>query len=112
MSEDGTMARMDDLVAFAQRHGLKIGTIRDLIAYRARKDHLVEQTAEARFGAAGAAAWTAQTFLNKATGDEQIALVKGGRSREPTLGADARLDLFADVFGEEGASAAACSKAR
>jgi 3,4-dihydroxy 2-butanone 4-phosphate synthase/GTP cyclohydrolase II len=46
MREDGTMARMDDLVAFAQRHGLKIGTIRDLIAYRLKKDHLVEQTAE------------------------------------------------------------------
>ena len=48
MREDGTMARMDDLVAFAQLHGLKIGTIRDLIAYRLKKDHLVEQTGEAQ----------------------------------------------------------------
>jgi 3,4-dihydroxy 2-butanone 4-phosphate synthase/GTP cyclohydrolase II len=56
MKEDGTMARMDDLIAFAQLHGLKIGTIRDLIAYRLKKDHLVEQTAEPSSKAAGAAA--------------------------------------------------------
>ena len=47
MNEDGTMARMDDLVAFAQFHTLKIGTIRDLIAYRRRYDHLIEKRAEA-----------------------------------------------------------------
>src|ERR1700761_8193213 len=49
MKEDGTMARLDDLVAFAQRHGLKIGTIRDLIAYRRRHDHLVERREEMPF---------------------------------------------------------------
>ena len=43
MREDGTMARLDDLMDFARAHGLKIGTIRDLIAYRLKKDHLVEQ---------------------------------------------------------------------
>src|SRR5881628_595223 len=51
MREDGTMARMDDLVAFAQRHGLKVGTIRDLIAYRLKKDHLVERVASSPFTA-------------------------------------------------------------
>src|SRR3546814_8862308 len=49
MKDDGTMARMDDLVAFAQLHNLKIGTIRDLIAYRRRYDHLVECVAELPF---------------------------------------------------------------
>src|SRR6187455_2625905 len=77
MSEDGSMARMDDLFAFAQLHGLRIGTIRDLIAYRLRKDRLVEQTAEARFESRWGGTWTARTFLNKASGVEQIALVKG-----------------------------------
>ena len=38
MNDDGTMARLPDLVAFAQRHGLKIGTIADLIAYRRRTE--------------------------------------------------------------------------
>src|SRR3954468_19694108 len=49
MKDDGTMARLDDLVAFAQRHGLKIGTIRDLIAYRRRHDHNVEKVTETNF---------------------------------------------------------------
>src|ERR671913_2265355 len=74
MREDGTMARMDDLVAFAQLHGLKVGTIRDPIAYRLKKDHLVEQTAEAQFESRWGGTWTARTFLNKALGNEQIAL--------------------------------------
>ena len=46
MREDGTMARLDDLMDFARAHGLKIGTIRDLIAYRLKKDHLVERVAD------------------------------------------------------------------
>ena len=49
MREDGTMARLDDLMEFARLHSLKIGTIRDLIAYRLKKDHMVEQVAETRF---------------------------------------------------------------
>ena len=55
MNDDGTMARLPDLVAFAQRHGLKIGTIADLIAYRRRYDNLVNETA-ARRGPVGSAA--------------------------------------------------------
>src|ERR1043166_215527 len=47
MREDGTMARLEDLMDFARGHGLKIGTIRDLIAYRLKKDHLVEKVSTA-----------------------------------------------------------------
>src|SRR5262249_56182722 len=46
MNDDGTMARLPDLVQFAQLHGLKIATIADLIAYRLRYDHLVKVVAE------------------------------------------------------------------
>ena len=46
MNDDGTMARMPDLVAFAQRHGLKIGTIEDLIGYRLRNDQIVKRGGE------------------------------------------------------------------
>src|SRR5690606_11788717 len=49
MNDDGTMARRDDLIAFAQRHGLKIGTIADLIAYRRRHDRIVERHLETTF---------------------------------------------------------------
>jgi 3,4-dihydroxy 2-butanone 4-phosphate synthase/GTP cyclohydrolase II len=101
MREDGTMARMDDLVAFAQRHGLRIGTIRDLIAYRLKKDHLVEQTAEAEFDSRWGGRWTAKSFLNKALGTEQVALVKGRIDpKRPTLVRMHQLSLFADAFGE------------
>jgi 3,4-dihydroxy 2-butanone 4-phosphate synthase / GTP cyclohydrolase II len=106
MREDGTMARLDDLVSFAQLHGLKVGTIRDLIAYRLRKDHLVEQTAEASFESRWGGTWTARTFLNKALGNEQIALVKGRIDpASPTLVRMHALNMFEDAFGEANARA-------
>jgi 3,4-dihydroxy 2-butanone 4-phosphate synthase/GTP cyclohydrolase II len=98
------MARMDDLVAFAQRHGLKIGTIRDLIAYRLKKDHLVEQTGEAAFESRWGGTWTAKAFLNKAVGTETVALVKGEIDpSKPVLVRMHQLGLFGDVFGEANA---------
>ena len=103
MNDDGTMSRLDDLVGFAQLHNLKIGTIRDLIAYRRRHDHLVEKRAEAKFTSRWGGEWTAMTFWNKATGSEQIALVKGKVDpSRPTLVRMHALSTFADVFGEEG----------
>jgi 3,4-dihydroxy 2-butanone 4-phosphate synthase/GTP cyclohydrolase II len=103
MKDDGTMARMDDLVAFAQLHNLKIGTIRDLIAYRRRHDHLVEKRAEARFTSDWGGEWTALTFWNKATESEQVALVKGRIDpSKPTLVRMHALSPFSDIFGEGG----------
>jgi 3,4-dihydroxy 2-butanone 4-phosphate synthase / GTP cyclohydrolase II len=101
MNEDGTMSRMDDLVAFAQLHNLKIGTIRDLIAYRRRYDHLVEKRAEMTFQSRWGGDWRAVTYHNKATGDETIALVKGRIDPEkPTLVRMHTASWFVDMFGE------------
>ena len=101
MNEDGTMSRLDDLVGFAQRHALKIGTIRDLIAYRRRHDHLVEKRAEMSFESRWGGQWRALTYFNKATGDEQVALVKGRIDPErPTLVRMHTLSYFVDAFGE------------
>ena len=101
MNDDGTMARLDDLVAFAQLHNLKIGTIRDLIAYRRRHDHLVEKRAEAKFTSRWGGEWRAITFFNKATHTEQIALVKGRiEPGKPALVRMHALSTFADIFGE------------
>src|SRR5690349_5908801 len=77
MGDDGTMARLDDLMDFARAHSLKIGTIRDLIAYRLKKDHMVDAVAETRFAASSGADWLARVFRDRATGDEQLALVHG-----------------------------------
>ena len=101
MREDGTMARLDDLMDFARGHGLKIGTIRDLIAYRLKKDHMVERVSETRFAARSGAQWTAQVFRDKASGEEQLALVHGGIDpSRPTLVRMHSIDLFADLLGE------------
>lgn len=101
MNEDGTMSRLDDLVGFAQLHNLKIGTIRDLIAYRRRHDHLVEKRAEMAFESKWGGQWKAMTFHNKATGDETIALVKGKIDpARPTLVRMHTASYFVDMFGE------------
>ena len=103
MNEDGSMARMDDLVSFAQLHGLKIGTIRDLIAYRRRYDHLVEKMSEARFVSRWGGEWTTRAYRNKATGTEQVALVKGRIDpSKPVLVRMHAVSPFSDMFGEAG----------
>ena len=102
MNDDGTMARLDDLVAFAQRHNLKIGTIRDLIAYRRRHDHLLERRMDTRFTSRWGGEWTAISFYNKAVGSETMALVKGHIDpAKPTLVRMHTLSVFADTFGEK-----------
>ena len=104
MNEDGTMARMDDLVSFAQLHGLKIGTIRDLIAYRRRYDHLVRLEAESTFQSRWGGEWSVRAYRNTATGTEQVALVKGRIDpTQPVLVRMHALSPFADVFGEDSA---------
>ncbi len=101
MKDDGTMARMDDLISFARLHNLKMGTIRDLIAYRRKHDHLVEKRAEMPFQSRWGGEWKAMTFYNKASGDETIALVKGRIDPEkPTLVRMHTASWFVDMFGE------------
>ena len=96
MKEDGTMARLNDLIAFAQLHGLKIGTIRDLIAYRRRHDHDVERLTTAKFESKWGGQWTAISFRSKA-----VAVVKGAVDPcKATLVRMHALDIFADVLGQ------------
>jgi 3,4-dihydroxy 2-butanone 4-phosphate synthase / GTP cyclohydrolase II len=103
MRDDGSMARLDDLLDFARAHGLKIGTIRDLIAYRLKKDHLVERVATTPFTAESGAEWSAQVFRDKSSGEEQLALAHGALDTSgPVLVRMHSLDLFGDVLGEAG----------
>jgi 3,4-dihydroxy 2-butanone 4-phosphate synthase/GTP cyclohydrolase II len=103
MNDDGTMARLDDLVAVAQFHKLKIGTIRDLIAYRLRHDHLVEKRAEAAFESGWGGDWKAITFWNSATNTEQLVLAKGKVDpTRPTLVRMHALAPLGDIFNEVG----------
>jgi len=112
MREDGTMARLEDLMDFARTHGLKIGTIRDLIAYRLKKDHLVEKVSTASFTACSSAPWQAHVFRDKSSGEEQLALVHGTLdTTRPVLVRMHSLDLFADVLGEAGPRSGALQRA-
>ena len=102
MNEDGTMARLEHLIGFARHHRLKIGTIRDLIAYRRQHDHLVRQVAETRFKSHWGGDWRAVSFYNKATQSETMALVKGQVDADrPTLVRMHALSVFEDVFAED-----------
>lgn len=104
MNEDGSMARMADLVKFAQHHDLKIGTIRDLIAYRLRHDYLVERVGESSFQDSRGGEWRAITHRNRATGRDTMTLLKGdaGAAVLPTLRIH-KLDIFYDAVGVDDA---------
>ncbi len=77
MNDDGTMARMADLEAFAQRHNVKIGTIADLIAYRLRHDTIVRRIQETRIKTRHAGEFRMVVYANSVEYAEHIALVKG-----------------------------------
>src|ERR687883_6932 len=76
MNEDGTMARVPDLVPYCQRHGIKMVTVADLIEYRRRHEKLVERTTSVRLPTAYGD-FTAVAFREKLTGKHHVALVKG-----------------------------------
>jgi 3,4-dihydroxy 2-butanone 4-phosphate synthase / GTP cyclohydrolase II len=101
MNDDGTMARLPDLVQFAQLHGLKVGTIADLIAYRRRTETIVEQrlagTLDSRFGGR----FQTYIYTNKIHYAEHIALVRGDISGdEPVLVRMHALSVLDDVLGD------------
>jgi 3,4-dihydroxy 2-butanone 4-phosphate synthase / GTP cyclohydrolase II len=103
MKDDGTMARMDDLVSFARLHNLKMGTIRDLIAYRLRNDHLVELVSESRFNSDYGGDWRAMTYRNKVDGTVNVVLQKGKvAAGQPTLVRMHSISIFHDLLGQAG----------
>jgi 3,4-dihydroxy 2-butanone 4-phosphate synthase/GTP cyclohydrolase II len=101
MNEDGTMARMPDLIKIAQFHGLKIATIADLIAYRRRYDHIIERLVETTFESKFGGHYKVCVFVNRAAYAEHLALVKGDISGpEPVLVRMHALSVFRDVLGD------------
>jgi 3,4-dihydroxy 2-butanone 4-phosphate synthase/GTP cyclohydrolase II len=103
MNDDGSMARLPELIAFAQRHGLKIGTIADLIAYRSTHERLVaclnSYEIESRYGGA----WTVRVYRNETEGTENLALVKGTIDPDkPTLVRMHLINMPEDLFGSVG----------
>ena len=100
MKEDGSMARLPDLVSFAQLHGIKIGTISDLIAYRRRHDNLVRVTTEKTIKSEFGGDWQMRVYTDETHGSEHIVLVKGDISGDdPVLVRMHTLDPMLDVVG-------------
>jgi 3,4-dihydroxy 2-butanone 4-phosphate synthase/GTP cyclohydrolase II len=100
MNDDGSMARLDDLVAFAQHHNLKLGTIRDLIQFRHQHDRLIERVSETAFETSTTGDWKAIAYRNRVDQSELLALVKGRPSAfSPTLVRMHVPDPLADMFG-------------
>ena len=101
MNDDGTMARRDDLIAFAQRHGLKVATIADLISYRRRNDHFVERRLESRFTSRYGGEFNMAIFVNTLNYAEHVALWKGDISGgEPVLVRMHAINVLDDILGD------------
>ncbi|MBL4907482.1 MAG: 3,4-dihydroxy-2-butanone-4-phosphate synthase [Sneathiella sp.] len=101
MNDDGTMARLPDLIEFAKIHDLKVGTIADLIEYRRRYDSLIEREIEADISSKYGEDWRMIVFSNKPEYAEHVALVKGDVASADTVMVRMHaLNLLGDVLGE------------
>lgn len=100
MNEDGTMARLPELIAFAQHHGLKVGTISDLISYRRRNDNLVREQSHGEITSEFGGTWNMRVYTDAVQGDEHVVLTKGDLSTdEPVLVRMHALDTMLDMVG-------------
>ena len=102
MKDDGSMARLPDLIQFAQLHGLKIGTIADLIAYRRRTERQVERVLETPFDSAYGGRFRMVIYRNIIDKTEHVVLTRGKVDAEkPTLVRMHRVDFAADMLGAQ-----------
>ena len=103
MKDDGTMARLPDLMPFAREHGLKIGTIADLIAWRRQRETIVRRGGETVINSVYGGEWRMIVFVNTASYAEHVALIKGDiSSDEPVLVRMHGMNILTDVLGETG----------
>ncbi len=102
MNDDGTMARLPDLIKFAQFHGLKVATIADLIAYRRRHDNSIRRATETTFVTDFGGEFKMIIYINTAEYAEHIVLVKGDISGpEPVLTRVHAINVLDDVLGRK-----------
>ncbi len=105
MNDDGSMSRLDDLIPFAKRHGLKIGTIADLIEYRRKHDSIVKVIEETTINSAFGGEFLMKVYSNTVEPAEHIALVKG--KIDPSKPVPVRMhhhNIARDLLGDDGTS--------
>ena len=101
MNDDGTMARLPDLIKFSQTHSLRIGTISDLISYRLKNDRIIDRMFETEFESRYGGAFRMYVYTNKVAYAEHIALVKGDiTSDEPVPVRMHALNVLEDILGD------------
>ncbi|MFN4283769.1 MAG: 3,4-dihydroxy-2-butanone-4-phosphate synthase [Alphaproteobacteria bacterium] len=101
MNDDGTMARLPDLVKFAQLHGLKVATIADLIAYRRRTERVIERIHESKINSRFGGEFKLIVYANKVEYAEHVALVKGDvTGEEPVYVRMHQMNMLADALGD------------
>lgn len=99
MNEDGSMARLPDLLRFAYRHQIKLGTIADLIAYRLRNERLVTPVATSAIHHPNFGEWDLVIYSDTVDGSEHAVLIKGDVTEErPIPVCLHRSDLLSDVI--------------
>ena len=100
MNDDGSMARMPDLIRFAQFHGIKVAAISDLIAYRMRNDTVVERIGESQLDSVYGGAFRMMLYRTNVEAGEHVALIKGDMTGdEPVLVRVHMFDMLGDVLG-------------
>ena len=102
LNEDGSMARMPDLIKFAEHHKIKVGTVADLIAYRRRTETIVERNLTTKFMSKHGGEFTLHLYVNKVAYAEHVALVKGDLNKpgDPPLVRMHALNVLEDVLGD------------
>jgi 3,4-dihydroxy 2-butanone 4-phosphate synthase/GTP cyclohydrolase II len=101
MNDDGTMARLPDLVQFAQLHGLKLARISDLIAHRRHNEQMVHCAVTRPFKSVHGGDWNVSVYTNSVDGAEHISLVKGDiKGTDPVLVRVHPLNIVNDILGE------------
>ena len=102
MSDDGSMARLPEIINFANKHDLKVGTVSDLIKFKLKKTKIVELISERAFESEMGSGFSLKVFQNTISGEKHYALVKNiNKIKDPCLVRMHRLDVTKDIFEEK-----------
>ena len=102
MSDDGSMARLPEIISFAKSHGIKVGTVSDLIKFRLKTSKIVELISERSFESEMGSGFLLKIFQNTISGEKHYALVKNiNKNNQPVMVRMHRLNVTKDIFEEK-----------